>query len=515
MNQSTPPDHYIQFSECPPDIRNSLVVGVVDSGLLHPPNNLLSQADIELCNRAIEIRKREGCRPNDPGNCVELLAPPDNKVDRILLCGLGDTKTLSSLRVQRSIGCCVGRLMSLGVTSVTFAIPNPSAGTLSNDEFLASIAFGIAQRNYRYDKWLTDHTKVKPSVISQVFIACDDAEAAARAFSKFEAISCGIHFARQLSDDPPNVLYPASFADRCASLTDSGVGVSVLGPIGLRKLGMNGLLAVGGASSHKPRLLILSWNGRPHESSVDLAFVGKGITFDTGGLDLKKPENMIQMKGDMSAGGAVAASILSLARLKAKCNVVGLVPLAENSVSGSAYRPSDIIVTACGASVEICNPDAEGRLVLMDALWYASSRFHPETIVSMGTLSGSGIQGLGRQYAGLYCEADAVADVLLSVGASVGENLWRLPTSEDYDSAISGSVSDYLQQADEKSGADGTFVTRLLQAAVKAPYWAHIEMAYLDRTREDEPLCPRGSTGWGVKLLVELAVRHASAANAE
>jgi leucyl aminopeptidase len=281
-----------------------------------------------------------------------------------------------------------------------------------------------------------------------------------------------------------------------------GVKVEVLGQAAMKKLGMGAILGVAQGSVREAQLVVLHWNGGP-EKKKPVAFVGKGVTFDTGGISLKPPGGMHEMKWDMGGAGAVAGLFVALAKRKAKVNAVGVLGLVENMPGGEAQRPGDVVTSMSGQTIEVLNTDAEGRLVLADAVWYTQDRFKPQAIVDLATLTGAMITALGHEMAGVFSDSDALADALVAAGKSEGELLWRFPLSDAYDKKINSIIADVANIG--PAGQAGSILgAQFIKRFTNGVPWAHLDIAGVVWSNEASALYPKGGTGYGVALLNRL-----------
>jgi leucyl aminopeptidase len=309
---------------------------------------------------------------------------------------------------------------------------------------------------------------------------------------------------RDLVSEPANVIYPKSFVTRAKGLEKLGVKVSALGAAQMKKLGMGALIGVGQGSEREPQLLVLEWQGAPKtKAKAPVAIVGKGVTFDTGGISIKPAAGMEDMKWDMGGAGVVVGLMRALAARKAKAAVVGICGLVENMPSGTAQRPGDIVTSMSGQTIEVLNTDAEGRLVLADALWYVQDKFKPRAIVDLATLTGAIIVALGHEHAGLFCNDDTLCKQLLAAGKAVGEPVWRLPLGKGYDTLIDSEAADMKNIGNRSAGS--ITAAQFLQRFVKeGTPWAHLDIAGVTWSAKDKPTVPKGGTAFGVRLLDHL-----------
>jgi leucyl aminopeptidase len=378
---------------------------------------------------------------------------------------------------------------------------------LAPAEAAANVAFGARLRSYRFDKYRTQLKAEQKPTLKKLTLQSDVATAAKKAFADLDKLADGVFFTRDLVSEPGNVLYPESLAEQAASLAELGVEVEALDEKKMKKLGMGALLGVGQGSARPPRLVVMAWLGAKDKQAAPVAIVGKGITFDTGGISLKPGAGMEEMKWDMGGSGTVIGLMKALAGRKARVNVVGVVALAENMPDGNAIRPGDILETMSGQTIECNNTDAEGRLVLADALWYTQDRFKPRLMVDLATLTGAILVALGSEYAGLFSNNDELAERLTAAGKAVGEHLWRMPLNDAYDRAIDSDVADVKNiSGDRNAGASigGVF----LQRFVNGVPWAHLDIAGMAWSKKDAPTVPKGATGYGVRLLERFIADH-------
>jgi leucyl aminopeptidase len=325
------------------------------------------------------------------------------------------------------------------------------------------------------------------------------AEAAAL-WPSYAAIAEGVSLTKELVSEPANIIYPESFVERCQHLQTLGVEIDVLDDKEMAKLGMGALLGVAQGSVRPARLLVMKWDGTGGKQEKPVVFVGKGVTFDTGGISIKPAAGMEDMKWDMGGAGAVAGAMKALAGRKAKAHVVGICGLVENMPDGNAQRPGDVVTSMAGQTIEVINTDAEGRLVLCDALHYAQETFKPDTIIDLATLTGAIIISLGKEHAGLFSNNDGLSDKLLAAGKATGDKLWRFPLSPAYDKLIDSPIADIKNVGPRDAGSitAAQFLQRFIQDGVK---WAHLDIAGMAWGDKDGPTWAKGATGYGVKLL--------------
>ena len=378
------------------------------------------------------------------------------------------------------------------------------------DPALAALAaFGAALAGYRFERHRTVLDAAKSASLARVETVFEDVAAVRSAFAPLDALREGVFFARDLISEPANVLGPVEFGDRLLSLESPGLSVEVLAEDELRSLGMDALIGVGAGSAAGTRLAVMRWAGADDPEAAPLALIGKGVTFDTGGVSIKPAAGLEEMKWDMGGAGAIAGAMVALARRRARANVVAVLALAENMVDGASQRPGDIVRSMSGQTIEVVDTDAEGRLVLADALWYARTRFKPRAMIDLATLTGAVMVALGQDYGGLFCEDDELADALLSAGRSCGEPLWRLPMPESYDRHIETPWADVRNVAlgiGRQGGA--SIAARFLRRFAGDGPWAHLDIsAPVWDTRAPGLASGPGVNAFGVRLLDELVRR--------
>jgi leucyl aminopeptidase len=425
-----------------------------------------------------------------------LLAPGAN-LARVVAIGLGAEPLTPALLEDAG-----GRAQSLLASAPTATI---DASGLP-PAHAAHIALGAALRAYRFTRYRTREKPEDKPKLTALTVLVDDVPAAEAAWAPLKAIAHGVFTTRDLVTEPPNVLTPAEFARRIQSLADLGLEIEILTPPDLAALGFGALLGVAQGSVNEARVAIMQWRGAPDPAAQPVAFIGKGVTFDSGGISIKPAAGMEDMKWDMAGAGTVTGLMAALAGRKARVNAVGLVGLVENMPSGAAQRPSDVITSASGQTVEIINTDAEGRMVLADVLWYAQDRFKPQFMVDLATLTGAIIVALGHEHAGLFSNNDELATRLAAAGAATKEPLWRMPMGEPYDKQLKSDIADLKHV----TGRPGSSITAacFLQRFVNTTPWAHLDIAGTAWSTKDTATIPKGATAFGVRLLDRLVADH-------
>jgi len=477
----------------------ALVAGALEGKALGPTATTLDELTGGQLRRAMERARFKG----EKGETLVVPAPHGVTLDRIVLVGLGAADTIDSAAMEAVGGAAMACVCGLGDEIAALAIDHPEGMDLDPATAAAHAALGARLRSYRFDKYRTKEKPEEKPALTAFTVLCDDPKAAEAAFVPLDAVAEGVRLTRDLVSEPANVIYPESFVEAVRELEDLGVSVDVLDEAKMRKLGMGALLGVAQGSARPPRLLVLEYRGADDKKAAPLALVGKGVTFDSGGISIKPAAGMEDMKWDMGGAGVVAGTIKALAGRKAKANVVGLCGLVENMPSGTAQRPGDVVTSASGQTIEVINTDAEGRLVLADVLWYAQDRFKPSRIIDLATLTGAIIISLGSEHAGLFTNDDDLALALTEAGLEVGEKVWRMPLGEAYDKMIRSDIADMKNTGNREAGSitAAQFLQRFITD--KTP-WAHLDIAGVTWSKKDAATVPKGGTGFGVRLLDRL-----------
>jgi leucyl aminopeptidase len=434
---------------------------------------------------------------------LEVLAP-GSRYDRVVVIGMGEPAKLTAREAELLGGVTAGALQSAKVTAATVSADMPDGVSLKPGEWAALLAAGASLRVYAFDGYKTKKAD-KPRPLDTITFMTPAAAMAKSAFTPYAAVREGVHFARNLVNEPANILVPITFANRCRELARSGVKVEILTPAQMKRLGMGALLGVAQGSPHAPRLVVMRWNGGPR-GEKPVAFIGKGVTFDTGGISIKPAAGMEDMKGDMAGAACVTGLMLALAKRKAKVNAVGAIGLVENSVDGNAQRPGDVVKSMSGQTIAVLNTDAEGRLVLADVLWYIQGRFKPKFMVNLATLTGAILVALGKEHAGLFSNNDELSARLSDAGLATGEKVWRLPLTPEYDKLIDHDVADMKNIGGRLAGS--ITAAQFLQRFVNNVPWAHLDIAGTAMDAVKTPINQSWASGWGVRLLNRLVADH-------
>jgi leucyl aminopeptidase len=444
--------------------------------------------------RAIKAAAFEGKKEQT----VDILAPGAG-LDRVVLMGVGKVANLVPREIELLGGAIIGILQSLKAKIATI-----DATVLTSDEAAARLASGAKLRRYNFDAYKSKKD-TKAASLETVSIQVGEPAKAQKAFVSYDAIAAGNHVARDLVNEPSNILHPVEFAARAKALTKLGVKVDILTPKQMQKLGMGALLGVAQGSPHEARLVVMRWDGGK-KGEKPVAFIGKGVTFDTGGISIKPAAGMEDMKGDMAGAACVVGLMHALAKRKAKVNVVGAIGLVENAIDGKAQRPGDIVKSMSGQTIAVLNTDAEGRLVLADVLWYIQDKFKPKFMVNLATLTGAILVALGKEHAGLFSNNDELSMRLAEAGLATGEKVWRLPLTPEYDKLIDHDVADMKNIGGRLAGS--ITAAQFLQRFVNNTPWAHLDVAGTAMDSVKSPINQSWASGWGVRLLNHLVATH-------
>jgi leucyl aminopeptidase len=498
----------IEFAKAGLPKAGVLVVPVTEGAKLTGQAAALDKALGGTLKRAFEAADFTGKKSTQ----AMLLAPkPGYK--RVLAIGAGKAEALDARAAEELGGAIAAAVTKEAAVSVL-------ADGLSATQ-AAHLALGARLRAYRFDKYRTTQKEDEKAKLAKFSILTTDDAAAKAAYAPLAAIAHGVEFTRNLVSEPANVLYPAEFAERCEALKKLGLKVEIFDKKDLEKLGFGSLLSVSWGSAREPRMVVLQWLGasgsavsadgkKPKKPKDPIAFIGKGVTFDTGGISIKPAAGMEDMKWDMAGAGTVVGLMAALAGRKAKVDAVGLVGLVENMPSGTALRPGDVVKSYSGQTIEVLNTDAEGRLVLADVLYYAQERFAPKYMVDLATLTGAIVVGLGHEYAGLFSNDDALCEKLIAAGQATAEKVWRMPLAplgEAYDKNLTSPIADMQNIGGGRAGGSIT-AAQFLQRFVNGKPWAHLDIAGMAWTSKDAPTVPKGASAFGVRLLDRLVAEY-------
>jgi leucyl aminopeptidase len=487
---------FVPFSAAP----RGTLVAFCDDALKFGPvtRKILGKAE-GLVKRAAATSQFKGKN----GSALDILAPEGIKIQRLIVLGAGKASELKEKDFLKFGGVLAGKLNSAS-EAVTVLAELPEGGI--DSELAAAIATGIRLRAYKFDRYKTkkkDGEERGPR--GDISVAVEDVAAAKKAYSPADSIVDGVNLARELVNEPPNVLYPEEFARRAAQLKKLGVDVEILDVKAMTRLGMGALLGVAQGSARPGRTVIMRWNGG-RKGDAPVAFIGKGVCFDTGGISIKGAASMEEMKGDMGGAACVVGLMHALAARKARVNAVGAIGLVENMPDGNAQRPGDIVTSMSGQTIEIINTDAEGRLVLADVLWYVARKHKPKFMIDLATLTGAIMVALGSEHAGLFSNNDELADRLLKVGLETGERVWRMPLAPEYDKLIDSQFADMKNTGGRYGGS--ITAAQFLQRFVDDTPWAHLDIAGTAMGAPKSDINQSWGSGFGVRLLEKLVAEY-------
>jgi leucyl aminopeptidase len=455
-----------------------------------PTASLLTAADEATggaVSRALGVAEFTGKK----GQTATILAPGAG-LSRVLAIGLGKLDGLAALTLEEAGGKIATALAKEPAAAVSTVGLAPGQA--------ASVAMGAVLRAYRFDRYRTKEKAEDKPRLAKLTLLADAGAKVKSAWEPMRAVAEGVFVARDLVSEPPNVLNPPEMARRCQALSKLGLKVEVLGPKEMLKLGFGALMGVAQGSVNEPRMVVMHWNGAGGKAKdKPLCFVGKGVTFDTGGISLKPAGGMEDMKFDMGGAGTVIGLMAALAGRKAKVDAIGLVGLVENMPDGNAQRPGDVVTTYSGQTVEVINTDAEGRLVLADVLWYAQQKYDPRFMLDLATLTGAMVITLGHEITGFFSNDDALAANVTAAGEATGEKMWRMPLGDAYDKLIKSDIADMKNVGGRPGGA--ITAAQFIQRFVNGKPWAHLDIAGTAWTTKDLATVPKGATAIAVRAL--------------
>jgi len=438
---------------------------------------------------------------------IEILAPRGGAMRRLIVLGVGKASEAGELDLINLGGQAMGQILARKGKSATLMAELPGLGGQKAAQAAADMALGALLRQYEFSKYKTrrkdeENGHEKDGLIRLV-VQCDQPEKAEECFARHRAVAKGVMLARDLVNEPANTLGPLEFAACAEGLSASGLEVSILDEAAMQERGMGALLAVSQGSARPARLVVMQWNGAKSKRTKPVCFVGKGVVFDTGGISMKPAAGMEDMKGDMAGAACVTGLMLALAERKAAVNAVGLIGVVENMPSATATRPGDIVTSMSGQTIEVLNTDAEGRLVLADVVHYAQEEYKPRLIIDLATLTGAIIVALGKEYAGLFCNDDKLANELCAAGEATGDKVWRMPLSREYDKLMDSKNADMKNIGGRWGGAitGAQFIGRFIKDGLP---WGHIDLAGVAMDSKRSDTSTGWASGWGVRLLDRL-----------
>jgi leucyl aminopeptidase len=435
------------------------------------------------------------------GQMKNLTIQEEGAIKTIVLIGLGDESKIDKIKIEdigAKIACYAVRIK---VTEVSICIYN-KINNVEKDELAACLAFGAELGGYNFDKYKS----VKAEKLKELSIMLDSEIVADKIYnSYYKSIIKGIEVARDVVNEPSNILYPESYAAIISQhFSGTKVKVKILGESAMEELGMNALLGVGKGSAKESKLVIMEYHGKG-DDSAPVALVGKGVTFDTGGICIKPSNGMWRMKYDMAGSASVFGVIKTLSLRGAKVNAIGVIALVENMPGGNAQNPGDIVKTMSGQTVEVLDTDAEGRLILADALWYAQKNYNPQIMIDLATLTGAISVALGSNYGGLFSNNSKLTEQLIASGKTTGEQLWHMPMCQDFTDMMKSDWADLANISNQRGLAGSSTAAAFLEKFTNNITWAHLDiagMAWQDTAKNI--VNPKGATGFGVKLLNQL-----------
>ena len=462
------------------------IIGVVENSKIN--SAALSKDEIALVKKAIGQSGFSGKK----GSFVEVFG----STGKIIVAGLGEKP--DAIALQKLGGALTKKLFKDAVAC--FYVEDIKGCKLSVEEIAHNVAFGFTIGSYRFDKYFTRKKQDEYPSLEQVIFKVKNPAEVSENYRRFAALGNAVRYARDLCNEPANYLTPEVFAADIKRLEYLGLEVEILDKKALEEKEFGMLLSVAQGACHDPRVAIVQWKGNPDKDEFDCGLVGKGVTFDSGGISLKPGKGMDEMKRDMTGAAVVVSSLKALALQKAPVNVIGIVGLVENMPDANATRPGDVVTSLSGQTVEILNTDAEGRLVLGDCLWYLQEQFGVKKIIDIATLTGATMRALGSQYAGIFCNNDKLCRDLIAAGEASDERLWRLPLGEAYNRMLDSDIADMRNIGGVNAGGStaACFLERFIKPHTE---WAHLDIAGVDGEDKGTPLCPKGATGFGVRCL--------------
>ncbi len=432
---------------------------------------------------------------------MQTLAPADSGLDRIIVIGLGPKAEADKIDWAHIGGVLAGHMGKGRRLAAVMAVAENAVSA----EQAGDVALGVQLRSYAFERYKTKKNDGNSKPAGALSLLVSDTLKTKKAVKLKDAIAEGVCLARDLVNEPPNMLGPEEFAGYAEELEKLGVEVEILGEKQLKKIGMRALLGVGQGSSRESKVAIMRWNGGK-DGAQPIAFVGKGVVFDTGGISIKPSGGMEDMKGDMAGAACVVGLMHALAARKAKANVIGAIGLVENMPDGKAQRPGDIVTSLSGQTIEIINTDAEGRLVLADVLWYVQERYKPQFMINLATLTGAILVALGKENAGLFSNNDELAARIFEAGKATGETVWRMPMSAAYDKIIDSKFADVKNSAGRDAGS--ITAAHFLKRFVNDTPWAHLDIAGTAMGSPQTEINKGWASGWGVRVLNQLVADH-------
>ena len=495
----------IAFSEIVTPSKGVVAVVVTEERSLGATGRGLDEQTGGALSRALAAGRFKGKQ----GTSTTIVAPHGIDVDAVILIGLGKPEKIDGRGLRALGGTAVRRMNGAGAKVGAIVVDAVEGASIAPPAMAAEIALGARLGSYSFDKYHTKKKDEDKKSLGEFTVMLDEPGAAEDAFEANASLADGVFAARDLVSEPSNVKYPRTIADDIEALNEDGIEVELLDRDKMAALGMGSLLGVAQGSEHEPYLAVMRWNGAPEGAEQQpVAFIGKGVTFDTGGISIKPSQGMEEMKYDMAGSATVVGLMKCLAGRKARVNAIGVVGLVENMPDGKAQRPGDVVTSMSGQTIEVINTDAEGRLVLADVLWYTQATYKPRFMVDLATLTGAILISLGTYQAGLFSNDDELAERLIAAGKESGEELWRMPLGERYDKDIDSAIAD-MKNVGKGREAGSTAGAVFLQRFVNGVPWAHLDIAGMAWMKGNhDPTVPKGASGYGVRLLDQLVHAH-------
>ena len=436
---------------------------------------------------------------------TDIVIPQGTNANRIILIGVDQTKIINEYDWGK-LGSFITSVLNLKkISDIKLIVPKLKKNNVNE----TNILYGMALNTYRFNKYFTDTGKKRINFLNSITVISQNAKNIKKLWIRFNALKEGVFLTRDLVSEPSNNLTPSLLAKEASKLRKFGLKVNILDEKKLKSLKMGALLGVAQGSANKPFVVTLEWKGNPKNKVMDFSFVGKGVTFDTGGISIKPSGGMEEMKYDMGGSAVVLGLMKSLALSKVKSNISAVVGLVENMPSGTAQRPGDVVKSMSGKTIEVINTDAEGRLVLADAVWYAQKKFEPKNLIDLATLTGAIIVSIGQEKAGMFSNSSKLTTLLEKVGKEVGEPVWNMPIDSSYEKDISSDIAD-MKNVGSGRGAGSTAGAIFVKRFIKNVNWIHLDIAGVTWAKGDKPLIPKGGTGFGVRLLEEVVLQYIS-----
>ena len=495
----------IAFSEIATPAKGVIAVVVTEERTLGATGRGLDEQTGGALSRALAAGRFKGKQ----GTSTTIVAPHGLDVDAVILVGLGKPEKIDGRGLRALGGSVVRKMNAAGAKAGAVAVDAVEGASVAPPAMAAEIALGARLGSYSFDKYHTKKKDEDKKSLGELTVMLDEPAAAEDAFEANASLADGVFAARDLVSEPSNVKYPKTISEDIEALTDDGIEVELLDRDKMASLGMGSLLGVAQGSDHEPYLAVMRWNGAPEGADQQpVAFIGKGVTFDTGGISIKPSQGMEEMKYDMAGSAAVFGLMKCLAGRKARVNAIGMVGLVENMPDGKAQRPGDVVTSMSGQTIEVINTDAEGRLVLADVLWYAQATYKPRFMVDLATLTGAIIVSLGTYHAGLFSNDDELSERLIAAGKESGEEVWRMPLGDRYNKDIDSAIAD-MKNVGKGREAGSVAGAVFLERFVNGVPWAHLDIAGMAWMKgSHDPTVPKGASGFGVRLLDQLVRSH-------